>query len=159
TVGWRAALAFVLFILSLAFVLIILLMRDYPSDVGLLPYGGEVQARRPHKETGLVSLLASPLAALRDASRAHTFSVLFMTFFVCGLSTNGLIQTHWIALCGDFGVAPVGAASALAIIGVFDFAGTILSGWLSDRYDNRWLLFWFYGLRGLSLIYLPFSDF
>jgi predicted MFS family arabinose efflux permease len=85
--------------------------------------------------------------------------VLFATFFVCGLSTNGLIQTHWITLCGDFGIAPVGAAGMLAIIGVFDFVGTILSGWLSDRYDSRWLLFWYYGLRGLSLLYLPFTDF
>ncbi len=90
---------------------------------------------------------------------ARTFWVLFATFFVCGLSTNGLIQTHWVTLCGDFGVAPVGAAGMLAAIGVFDFVGTILSGWLSDRYDNRWLLFWYYGLRGLSLIWLPFTEF
>jgi predicted MFS family arabinose efflux permease len=84
---------------------------------------------------------------------------LFATFYVCGLSTNGLIQTHWVSLCGDYGIAPVAAASALAVIGVFDFVGTILSGWLSDRYDNRWLLFVYYGLRGLSLIALPFTDF
>jgi sugar phosphate permease len=159
SVGWRAALTFVLVILALAFVLITLLMRDYPSDVGLMPYGAEAQTGPPRRRPGLASLLASPLVTLRDASRTQTFWVLFLTFFVCGLSTNGLIQMHWIALCGDFGVAPVGAASTLAMIGVFDFAGTILSGWLSDRYDNRWLLFWFYGLRGLSLIYLPFSDF
>ncbi|WP_119268630.1 MFS transporter [Taklimakanibacter deserti] len=159
SVGWRAALTFVLVILALAFVLITLLMRDYPGDVGLMPYGAEEQTGPPRRRPGLASLLASPLVALRDASRTQTFWVLFLTFFVCGLSTNGLIQMHWIALCGDFGVAPVGAASTLAVIGVFDFAGTILSGWLADRYDNRWLLFWFYGLRGLSLIYLPFSDF
>ena len=85
--------------------------------------------------------------------------MLFATFFVCGLSTNGLIQTHWISLCGDYGVAPVAAAGALAAIGVFDFIGTIMSGWLSDRYDNRWLLFVYYGLRGLSLIALPFTNF
>ncbi len=42
---------------------------------------------------------------------------------------------------------------------MFDLIGTVLSGWLSDRYDNRWLLFWYYGLRGLSLLYLPLSDF
>ena len=97
--------------------------------------------------------------AARGRAKSRVFWVLFATFFVCGLSTNGLIQTHWITLCGDFGVPPVGAASMLAVIGVFDFFGTILSGWLSDRYDNRWLLFLYYGLRGLSLIYLPFTDF
>ena len=103
--------------------------------------------------------MRSPLVALRDASGSWTFWVLFGTFFVCGLSTNGLIQTHWITLCGDFGMAPVAAAGMLALIGVFDLGGTIMSGWLSDRYDNRWLLFWYYGLRGLSLLYLPFSGF
>ena len=104
-------------------------------------------------------MLASPLRALYEARASRTFWVLFATFFVCGLSTNGLIQTHWISLCGDYGVAPVAAAGALAAIGAFDFVGTILSGWLSDRFDNRWLLFVYYGLRGLSLIVLPFTDF
>jgi predicted MFS family arabinose efflux permease len=84
---------------------------------------------------------------------------LFGTFFVCGASTNGLVQTHFIALCGDFGIVPVMAAGMLAMIGLFDFVGTVGSGWLSDRYDSRWLLFWYYGLRGLSLLYLPFSSF
>ena len=81
------------------------------------------------------------------------------TFFICGLSTNGLIQTHFISLCADFGVASVTAASMLAMMGIFDFFGTIASGWLSDRYDNRALLFMYYGLRGLSLLYLPGSSF
>ena len=99
------------------------------------------------------------MRALYEARGSRTFWVLFLTFFVCGLSTNGLIQTHWISLCGDYGVAPVAAAGALAAIGVFDFVGTIMSGWLSDRYDNRWLLFVYYGLRGLSLIALPFTNF
>jgi predicted MFS family arabinose efflux permease len=87
------------------------------------------------------------------------FWVLFGTFFICGTSTNGLIQTHFIPLCGDYGLAAVSAAGILAMMGIFDFFGTLGSGWLSDRFDNRWLLFWYYGLRGLSLIYLPFSDF
>ena len=78
---------------------------------------------------------------------------------MCGLSTNGLIQTHFISLCSDFGMPELEAASTLAMMGAFDFVGTILSGWLSDRYDNRWLLFWYYGLRGLSLLYLPSSTF
>ncbi len=87
------------------------------------------------------------------------FWVLFGTFFVCGCSTNGLIQTHFVTLCHDYGLPAVTAASVLAMMGIFDFFGTIGSGWLSDRFDNRWLLFWYYGLRGLSLLYLPFTDF
>lgn len=159
SIGWREALTVVLAILVLALCLVILLMRDYPGDVGLAPYGESFATNPPRQATSLAALLASPLVTLRDAAQTRTFWVLFLTFFVCGLSTSGLIQTHWITLCGDFGVAPVSAAGGLAVIGLFDFVGTILSGWLSDRYDNRWLLFWFYGLRGLSLIWLPFSDF
>ena len=106
-----------------------------------------------------MSLLLVPLMALRDAARVPLFWVLFATFFICGASTNGLIQTHFITLCGDYGLTAVSAASVLAMMGIFDFAGTIGSGWLSDRFDNRWLLFWYYGLRGLSLLYLPFTDF
>jgi len=158
-IGWRTALTFVISVLLLAMVLVALLMRDRPADVGLAPYGGDAIQPAPPRTAGFLAMLKSPLVALAEASRSSTFWVLFATFFICGLSTNGLIQTHWVTLCGDFGVAPVGAAGMLAVIGVFDLAGTVLSGWLSDRYDNRWLLFWYYGLRGLSLIYLPFTDF
>ncbi|MFZ1428245.1 MAG: MFS transporter [Geminicoccaceae bacterium] len=157
--GWRIALTLVMGVLLMAMLLVLVLMRDRPADVGLAPYGGNAVVPAPAAEHGLGTLLLSPLVALREAARSRTFWILFATFFVCGSSTNGLIQTHWITLCGDFGVAPVGAAGVLAAIGVFDLIGTILSGWLSDRYDNRWLLFWYYGLRGLSLLYLPFSDF
>jgi predicted MFS family arabinose efflux permease len=104
-------------------------------------------------------MLASPIVALRGAAKTSTFWILFGTFFVCGASTNGLVQTHFVSLCGDYGMAAVTAASVLAVIGIFDFLGTVGSGWLSDRYDSRWLLFWYYGLRGLSLLFLPFTDF
>jgi len=157
--GWRAALAIVVAILVLAFVLVALLMRDRPADVGLPAYGETTVAAAVPLTRSLGEMLASPIRILGEASRSSTFWILFATFFICGLSTNGLIQTHWVTLCGDFGVAPVSAAGMLALIGVFDLVGTVLSGWLSDRYDNRWLLFWYYGLRGLSLMFLPFSDF
>jgi len=157
--GWRAALAVVVAILVVALAVALALLRDRPADVGLPPYGEQAIVPAPKAAVGFASLAAAPLVALREGAKSRVFWVLFATFYVCGLSTNGLIQTHWITLCGDYGVAPIGAASVLALIGVFDFFGTILSGWLSDRYDNRWLLFFYYGLRGLSLIYLPFSDF
>jgi predicted MFS family arabinose efflux permease len=157
--GWRTALLFVAGALVLAIVAVTFLMRDRPSDVGLPAYGETEVASPPPAPGGLATLVTSPLMALRDASRSRTFWVLFATFFVCGASTNGLVQTHFITLCGDYGIEAVSAAGLLAVIGVFDFCGTILSGWLSDRFDNRWLLFWYYGLRGLSLAALPFTDF
>ena len=157
--GWRLALVFVCGLLVLAAIVALLLMRDRPSDLNLPPYGESAVTPPPPAGTGLVSLLLSPFAVLNEAARVPLFWVLFATFFICGASTNGLIQTHFITLCGDYGLAAVGAASVLAMMGVFDFFGTIGSGWLSDRFDNRWLLFWYYGLRGLSLLYLPFTDF
>ncbi len=157
--GWRVALIFVCSFLVLVALLALALMRDRPSDLNLPPYGETAVTPPPPAGVGLVSLLASPLTVLRDAARVPLFWVLFATFFICGCSTNGLIQTHFITLCGDYGLAAVTAASVLAMMGAFDFIGTIGSGWLSDRFDNRWLLFWYYGLRGLSLLYLPFTDF
>jgi sugar phosphate permease len=157
--GWRLALIFVCGMLAVAALLVLALMRDRPSDLDLPPYGETAMVPAPSEGVGLVSLLSSPLKALGDAARVPLFWVLFATFFICGCSTNGLIQTHFITFCGDYGLAAVAAAGVLAMMGVFDFVGTIGSGWLSDRVDNRWLLFWYYGLRGLSLLYLPFTTF
>ncbi|HSX72964.1 MAG TPA: MFS transporter, partial [Shinella sp.] len=142
-----------------AMVLVLLLMRDHPADLGLPAYGETAVVRPPKQDHSLRATLLAPLVTLKSVSGNAVFWVLFGTFFVCGLSTNGLIQTHWISICGDFGMAAVTAAGTLAVIGVFDFFGTVFAGWLSDRYDNRFLLFWFYGLRGLSLLYLSFSGF
>jgi MFS family permease len=80
-----------------------------------------------------------------------------LAVFVCGASTNGLIGTHLIPACVDHGLAEVTGAGLLAATGVFSFLGGTLSGWLSDSWDNRLLLAWYYGLRGLSLLYLPFA--
>lgn len=157
--GWRTALTLTVAVISLAMLLVLFLMRDYPADVGLPAYGDDTVTVRPSQDHKLLTTLVSPLLVLRDVSINPVFWVLFGTFFICGLSTNGLIQTHWISICGDFGMAAVTAAGTLAVIGIFDFFGTVLAGWLSDRFDNRFLLFWFYGLRGLSLIYLSFSGF
>jgi MFS family permease len=156
--GWRVAVApIVVGCLAIA-ALASLFLRERPRDLELAPFGAiprpcEAAVAAWHPS------FAEPLIALAKVSRSPTFWVLFGTFFVCGLSTSGLIQTHFISLCGDYGLAAVPAASFLAMIGAFDFVGTIMSGWLSDRFDNRKLLFWYYGLRGLSLLWLPHSDF
>ncbi|MDE2284869.1 MAG: MFS transporter [Hyphomicrobiales bacterium] len=158
--GWRLALVFVCATLALAAVVAFVLMCDRPSDLNLPSYGETAVAPPPATpDGGLGSLLTSPFEVLSEGAREPVFWVLFATFFICGCSTNGLIQTHFITLCGDYGLAAVAAASVLAMMGVFDFFGTIGSGWLSDRFDSRWLLFWYYGLRGLSLLYLPFTSF
>jgi predicted MFS family arabinose efflux permease len=134
------------------------LLRDRPRELGLLPFGADPAAADPAPAAWRPGY-GEPIRILASVSRSGTFWVLFGTFFVCGLSTSGLIQTHFISLCGDYGLGAVPAASVLATIGAFDFIGTIASGWLSDRVDVRKLLFWYYALRGLSLLWLPHSTF
>jgi MFS family permease len=155
--GWRMAVIPVvtscLVVAGLAFCL----LRDRPKELGLRPFGADPAHVEPAPSWR--PGFAEPIRTLFMASRSGAFWVLFGTFFVCGLSTSGLIQTHFITLCGDYGLGPVPAASVLATIGACDFIGTIASGWLSDRYDVRKLLFWYYGLRGLSLLWLPHSTF
>jgi len=99
--------------------------------------------------------LAIAFGTLAMASKSRDFWLLFFSFFICGASTNGYVGTHLIAMCSDHGLTEVQGASLLAAMGIFDLFGTTLSGWLSDRFNNRVLLFWYYGLRGLSLMYLP----
>ncbi|MBY5447851.1 MFS transporter [Rhizobium leguminosarum] len=156
--GWRSTVFFVCAMIMVAALAVLAFMRDRPADLDL-PSFGETQVTPPPASTSLGAALMTPITVLKEISKTSTFWILFATFFICGLSTNGLIQTHFVTLCGDFGIVPVAAASVLAVMGIFDFFGTIGSGWLSDRFDNRWLLFWYYGLRGLSLLYLPFSNF
>src|SRR5215212_3850656 len=159
TEGWRAAMLPGLGACALAGVLMLLFGRDHPAELGLNAYGDASEAVAPRPSAPAGNAVRNAFSALAEASGSRVFWILFATFLVCGLSTNGLIQTHFIPLCSDFGMAEVQAASVLAMMGAFDFVGTIASGWLSDRYDNRALLAWYYGLRGLSLLLLPLSDF
>ncbi len=158
-VGWRWALALMCVMLAFAAIAVLLVMRDRPSDLDLRPFGDTGTDPLPAPPPANAPIMAAALGALRDAAKTKVFWILFATFFICGASTNGLVQVHLIPMCLDFGIPEVQAAGLLAAMGVFDFVGTIASGWLSDRYDNRYLLFWYYGLRGLSLLALPFTDF
>jgi MFS family permease len=157
--GWRTALGLMCGMLGVAAFAVLMVMRDRPGDVGLRPFGDDGKAPLPAPAPNNAPIMAAALGTLRDASKTRVFWILFATFFVCGASTNGLVQVHLIPMCLDFGIPQVQAASLLAAMGIFDFVGTIASGWLSDRYDNRHLLFWYYGLRGLSLVFLPFTNF
>jgi sugar phosphate permease len=151
TRGWRAAALLVAGAAAAVFVLVLLFMRDRPEDLGLLPYG-----RAPGGSTERPRAMA-PIEALRHAARSRAFWILAGTFFVCGASTNGLIGTHLIAACHDYGIPELRSAQLLAMMGIFDIIGTTASGWLTDRYSSRHLLFGYYTLRGISLLFLPFT--
>lgn len=152
--GWRHAVLVVAGVLLVVLPLIFLFMRDDPAQLGLKPYGwpeGEpLKAASPPANP-----FAEALLALKDGLRSFDFWLLAGSFFICGASTNGLIGTHLVPACMDHGIPEVSAAGLLAVMGIFDLVGTTASGWLSDRFPNRWLLFTYYGLRGLSLLFLP----
>ncbi|HEY0929543.1 MAG TPA: MFS transporter [Gemmatimonas sp.] len=152
--GWRTAILLIAGLLSITLVLVVLFMRNRPEELSQRAYGEAADAPQTSPPPSI-----SPLGTLREVSSSRTFWILFATFFICGASTNGLVQTHFVSMCGDYGMMAVAAASVLAMMGLFDFIGTVGSGWLSDRYDARWLLFWYYALRGLSLLYLPHAEF
>jgi sugar phosphate permease len=156
TWGWRAALIPSGLGLLLMLILFLLLGKDRPQDLGLAPYGETgVQPLPPEASENFVAI---SFQGLRMASTRLVFWVLALTFFVCGVSSYGLTSTHFVPFCGDLGLPLVTSASLLAVIGVFDLVGTIGSGWLSDRLDNRLLLGIYYGFRGLSLIWLVESN-
>lgn len=159
--GWRMAVLPVFASCALVALLAFFFMRNRPHEVQLHPFGADASQPLPAFMPGPAVPMSwtTPFATLKSVSGNRTFWILFGTFFICGLSTNGLIQTHFISLCGDSGLSSVPAASVLAMMGAFDLVGTVMSGWLSDRIDNRKLLFWYYGLRGLALFWLPHSDF
>jgi len=151
--GWRAVTFLVAGVIALLLPLVALLVRDRPSDLGVLPYGAspETPALTPSRDNPL----ANALRVLRESSHKSDFWLLAGSFFVCGASTNGLVGTHLVPACMDHGIPEVRAAGLLAMMGIFDLIGTTASGWLSDRFDSRKLLFWYYGLRGLALLWLP----
>jgi MFS family permease len=150
-VGWVVAGCILLVVLPL----VALLMRDGPASVGLAPYGTAPAISRAIPSTPPPAV---PLVSLKTALRQGNFWRLWITFAICGATTNGLIGTHLIPHAIDQGMSAVAAATTLAMMGVLDIAGTLGSGWLSDRYDKRVLLAIYYGLRGLSLIFLPYAN-
>jgi MFS family permease len=155
--GWRFATLVITGAALSVVPLVLLLLRDRPSDLGVLPYGAE--AADDLAWTQVVGPSVGParaaIDALRDAARTRPFWALAIGFAICGASTNGIIGTHFIPAAHDHGMHTTTAAGLLAVVGVFDIVGTIFSGWLTDRFDPRILLGAYYLLRGSSLALLP----
>jgi MFS family permease len=155
--GWRPAIFVVAAALAAVIPIVAFLLPERPESIGLAPYGETGPA------TATAKMVANPLLvavdALGRATQSRDFWLFGASMFVCGASANGLVGTHLVAFCFDHGIPEIQAAWLLAAMGAFNIVGTTLSGWLSDRYDNRILLMCYFGLRGLSLIYLPYSRF
>jgi predicted MFS family arabinose efflux permease len=152
--GWRTV-SLAVTIATLAVVPIaFIFLRSWPADMGLLPYGAVSSDEVPGPR---VNPVRTAFSALGDASRSRAFWLLAATFFICGATTNGLIGTHLIPASIDHGMSEIAAANLLALIGIFDIIGTTMSGYLTDRFDPRKLLFAYYGLRGVALLILPWA--
>jgi sugar phosphate permease len=153
--GWRWSVYAVSAVaLLVVFPIVAFFVRDRPQAVGLQPYGATEPVPVPERSP---RPFRPAIDGLLIGARSGTFWMLVSTFFICGLSTNGLIGTHLISAGVDHGMTEVAGASLLALMGVFDIVGTTLSGWLTDRLDPRKLLAWYYGLRGLAVIALPYA--
>ncbi|WP_433269377.1 MFS transporter [Actinosynnema sp. CS-041913] len=150
--GWRSA-SILVSVAALAVVpLVLLFLREYPADLGIPPYGGDEIVPRPTPGPGAAK---RAVTALASAARTGPFWYLAGGFAICGATTNGLVGTHFIPAAHDHGMPTTTAAGLLALVGVFDIVGTVLSGWLTDRVDSRILLAAYYTLRGASLLVLP----
>jgi MFS family permease len=154
--GWRWAAGLVAaFALALAPV-VWLVLRDGPADVGTTAWGADPVLGAPVPvATPRQGAARLAIDTLKESARSPVFWALFGTFWICGWSTNGLIGTHFIPAAHDHGMPETTSATLLALIGVFDIIGTVASGWLTDRVDSRYLLFFYYFFRGLSLLAVP----
>ena len=162
-VGWREGTVYLAVVALLAFVPVLIFMRDDPKSVGLRPYG---EKEEPAAEASPAPEPGTPLAdaeprqggILSRAVRTPEFWLLSGSFFICGASSNGIIGVHFVPHSIDHGISETTAAGALAVMGAMNFVGTVASGLLTDRYDPRKLLAIYYFFRGLSLLLLPFVD-
>jgi MFS family permease len=149
--GWRVAIGALAIAVLIAAVPTLILLRDRPADLGLQPYGDDGSDAAAETER----VEAAQGATLREAVYTRDFWLLAASFFVCGFTSNGLIGTHLIPHAVEHGFTEVTAASAVGLMGMMNVVGTLSSGWLTDRYDNRKLLAAYYGFRALSIAFLP----
>lgn len=155
--SWRMTMYIFIGLCLVLLPIIAVWMRDDPRDMGLLPYGADGGANRERTGENRGNPIASAFEGLWIGVKSGTFWLLAVSYFICGATTAGLIGTHFIPASAHHGIHEVQAAGIFAFMGIFNIIGTMFSGWLSDRFDNRWLLFWYYGLRGVSLFFLPLA--
>ncbi len=155
--GWQGVSVGVTIVIAAVLPIVWLTLPESPAALGIPAYGA--REVKPVENPAGSNPFAVAIGALARASRSMDFWLLCLTFGICGFSTNGLINTHMIAYCADNGIPEINGASILAVIGLFSLVGSAASGWLCDRFSPRVLLFWYYGLRGLSLVIIPMTSF
>lgn len=153
--GWRPAMMLIVGTALLLLPAIWLWLRDYPSELGLEPYAdSKTTLDQRNRARGAPRPFSFAFTA--DALKTPTFWLLSGSFFVCGMTSNGLVGTHMIPHAIERGIPEVTAATAVGIMGVASFIGTTFAGWLCDRIDARKVLSAAYLFRGMSLFVLPY---
>ncbi|HXQ51836.1 MAG TPA: MFS transporter [Stellaceae bacterium] len=155
--GWRPAILVIALAIACVIPIVAFFLPERPEAMGLRPYGETSDA--PVAKPVPANPLVVAVSVLGRSVKTGDFWIFATTLMICGASANGLVGAHLVAFCFDNGIPEVQAAWLLAAMGAFNVVGTTLSGWLSDRYDNRMLLMFYFGVRGLSLLYLPYSHF
>jgi sugar phosphate permease len=145
--GWRAVIMVLAGSALAALVLTVIFMRNRPEDAKTTAFGTASAA------SAIADARSTPL---REAIRTRDFWLLAGSFFICGYTTNGMIGTHLLPHALEHGFVETEMAGALAAMGAMNIIGSLISGALSEKFDNRKLLAAYYGFRGLSLVALPF---
>jgi MFS family permease len=83
-----------------------------------------------------------------------TFHILYWSFFICGITTTGAIETHFLPYAAFCGFPPVPASGIYGLTAAINFAAMFLSGYLTDRVNRPLLLGSIYLVRSLSFIVL-----
>jgi MFS family permease len=105
-------------------------------------------------EPGTPSRRSSESASLGDLLVSPVFHALFWSYVICGFTTSGVIETHFVPYAILCGFPPVTGATAFSLLMAVNFGGVVLAGWLSDRVHRPMLLGSIYILRGLTFFLL-----
>ena len=149
--GWRQSfLGLGILLLVTALPLAFWLVKDDPADKGLKAFGAGAGV----PSAGMTAMPSDRRVAVREAMTVPAFWLLAGTFFICGYTSNGLVLTHLVPHAADHGFSEMHAAQALGIMGAMNILGTVASGWICDRFGRKGPLAFYYGVRGLSLLFL-----
>src|SRR5207253_6660345 len=99
-----------------------------------------------------------PLPSLTEtfklAFKSKGFVLLWWAYFICGVTTLGLVHTHIVAYGADRGLPQINAAGILSLVGLFNIAGLVMAGRIADRFGGRKPLIIAFTVRAVALLWL-----
>jgi MFS family permease len=149
--GWKLTVVVLgLFLVIVVFPLLLIFLRTHPSEKNSTPLGAKesipLADSENKKEVNTVSIIT--------LLKKKEFLFLLLPFFVCGVTTSGLIDTHLIPFAQYCGISTTVTGTAVSLLAAFNITGTIFSGYLADRFSCRIMLTFLYGSRALTIVFL-----